>query len=145
MAKKWGRGWLCGGVLLLAGAVIGYLLLVLVYCLPTERMQQHLESCVDAFSQGGMSLVKDDTGMWVDYLTDSVILAEAVYNGEESLWEQAAAVYSSGPEEGEAPWAFRKIQAAVEGTPNGGGYARYWHGNLVYLKPCVSETAAVPV
>jgi len=53
MAKKWGRGWLCGGVLLLAGAVIGYLLLVLVYCLPTERMQQHLESCVDAFSQGG--------------------------------------------------------------------------------------------
>lgn len=73
--------------------------------------------------------------MWVDYLTDSVILAEAVYNGEESLWEQAAAVYSSGPEEGETPWAFRKIQAAVEGTPNGGGYARYWHGNLVYLKP----------
>lgn len=39
MAKKWGRGWLCGGVLLLAGAVIGYLLLVLVYCLPVERMQ----------------------------------------------------------------------------------------------------------
>ena len=56
---------------------------------------------MDAFAQGAVSLVKDDTGMWVDYLTDSVILAEAVYNGEESLWEQAAAVYSSGPEEGE--------------------------------------------
>ena len=55
---------------------------------------------MDAFAQGAVSLVKDDTGMWVDYLTDSVILAEAVYNGEESLWEQAAAVYSSGPEEG---------------------------------------------
>lgn len=39
MAKKCGRNWLYGGVLLLAGAVIGYLLLVLVYCLPVERMQ----------------------------------------------------------------------------------------------------------
>lgn len=142
MAKKWGRGWLCGGVLLLAGAVIGYLLLVLVYCLPTERMQQHLESCVDAFAQGAVSLVKDDTGMWVDYLTDSVILAEAVYNGEESLWEQAAAVYSSGPEEGGG-----KNTVGVSQNPGCGG-RNSQRGRLRQIlarKPCVSETVAVPV
>lgn len=135
MAKKCGRNWLYGGVLLLAGAVIGYLL-VLAYCLPVERMQQHLESCLDAFAVGPTTLVKDDTGMWVDYLTDSMILAEAVYKGPEPVWEQAAAVYSNDvPAEGENVWTYRKLQGALQENQVGVAYARYWHGNLVYLKP----------
>lgn len=136
MAKKQPSGWLQGLILLLAGAVVGYLLLVLVYCLPVERMQQHLESCVDAFADGPTTLLKDDTGMWVDYLTDSMILAEAVYKGEESPWNQAAAVYSNAINaEGEEAWTLRKVKAALEEEQNGAAYARYWHGNLVYLKP----------
>lgn len=136
MAKKQPVGWVQGGILLLAAAVVGYLLLVLVYCLPVERMQSHLESCLDAFSEGPKTLLKDDTGMWVDYLTDSMILAEAVYNGEESPWNQAAAVYSNAIDaEGDQPWTLRKMQAALEEEQNGAPYARYWHGNLVYLKP----------
>lgn len=104
MAKKRLPGWLQGVILLLAGAVVGYLLLVLVYCLPVERMQKHLESCVDAFDEGPTTLLKDDTGMWVDYLTDATILSEAVYNGEESPWNQAAAVYNAEiPAEGDQP------------------------------------------
>lgn len=136
MAKKRLPGWLQGLILLLAGAVVGYLLLVLVYCLPVGRMQQHLESCVDAFAQGPITLVKDDTGMWVDYLTDATILSEAVYNGEESPWNQAAAVYNAAiPAEGDHPWAFRKMQAALEEEQSGAAYPRYWHGNLLFLKP----------
>lgn len=136
MAKKQLAGWLQGLILLLAGAIVGYLLLVLVYCLPVERMQQHLESCVDAFADGPTTLLKDDTGMWVDYLTDSMILAEAVYKGEESPWNQAAAVYSNAIDaEGDAPWTLRLIQAALEEEQTGAAYARYWHGNLIFLKP----------
>lgn len=138
MEKRRARGLAVAAVWLVAWALVGYLLLVLVYCLPVERMQKHLESCVDAFAQGAKTLVKDDTGMWVDYLTDSLILAEAVYNGEEGPLEQAAAVYSNAINaEGEQPWSYRKVQAALqEGTaPGEGEYPRYWHGNLVYLKP----------
>lgn len=136
MAKKQLAGWLQGLILLLAGAVVGYLLLVLVYCLPVERMQRHLESCVDAFAEGPITLVKDDTGMWVDYLTDSMILAEAVYQGDESPWNQAAAVYSSAIDaEGEEAWTLRLIQAALQEEQTGAAYARYWHGNLIFLKP----------
>lgn len=136
MAKKQPAGWIQGCILLLAAAVVGYLLLVLVYCLPVERMQTHLESCLDAFSEGSKTLLKDDTGMWVDYLTDSMILSEAVYKGDESPWNQAAAVYSNAVDaEGEQPWTLRKMQAALEEKQSGAAYSRYWHGNLVYLKP----------
>ena len=136
MKAAYAKKWLLGVVWLLAGALAGYLLLVLVYCLPVQRMQKHLESCVDAFADGAAALVKDDTGTWVDYLTDSLILAQAVYRGEESPWEQAAASYSNAINaEGEQPWAYRKIQAALEEQQVGAPYARYWHGNLVYLKP----------
>lgn len=138
MEKRRLRGPMGAAIWLVVWALIGYLLLVLAYCLPVERMQKHLESCVDAFAKGATSLVKDDTGMWVDYLTDSLILAEAVYNGEESPLEQAAAVYSNAVDaEGDQPWSYRKIQAALqEGASSGEGeYPRYWHGNLVYLKP----------
>lgn len=117
-------------------AVIGYLLLVLAYCLPVDRMQKHLESSLDAFQDGPTTLLKDDTAMWIDYLTDSMILAEAVYDGEESAWNQAAAVYSNNtPADGEGSWTYRKMQAALENDQSGPGYPRYWHGNLVYLKP----------
>lgn len=136
MTKKRTGGLLRAAAWLAGWALAGYLLLVLVYCLPVGRMQKHLESCVDAFAQGAIALVKDDTGMWVDYLTDSQILAEAVYNGEEGPLEQAAAVYSNAIDvEGEQTWSYRKIQAALESGTPGGEYARYWHGNLVYLKP----------
>ena len=136
MKAAYAKKWLLGVAWLLAGALAGYLLLVLVYCLPVQRMQKHLESCVDAFADGAAALVKDDTGTWVDYLTDSLILAQAVYRGEESPWEQAAASYSNAINaEGEQPWAYRKIQAALEEQQVGAPYARYWHGNLVYLKP----------
>lgn len=136
MAKKQPAGWIRGGILLIAAAVIGYLMLVLVYCLPVERMQTHLESALDAFSDGSKTLLKDDTGMWIDYLTDSTILSEAVYKGSESTWNQAASVYSNAIEaKGEQPWPLRKIQAALEEEANGAAYSRYWHGYLVYLKP----------
>lgn len=136
MTKKQCIGWIQGGALLISAAIVGYLMLVLVYCLPVERMQMHLESCLAAFSEGSKTLLKDDTGMWVDYLTDSMILSEAVYNGEESPWNQAAAVYSNAIDaEGDQTWPLRKMQAALEEEQDGAPYARYWHGNLVYLKP----------
>ena len=139
MEKKCFKGVLRGFLWMAAWAVAGYLLLVLVYCLPVDRMQTHLESCVDAFRNGPTTLLKDDTAMWIDYLTDSTILAEAVYDGEESPWNQAAAVYSSAvPEEGEENWTYKKVQASLEDEQQGLAYPRYWHGFLVYLKPLLS-------
>lgn len=136
MGKVRCNGLLRGLLWMILWALIGYLLLVLVYCLPIERIQKHLESCVDAFADGSTTLLKDDTAMWIDYLTDSTILAEVAYKGEESPWEQAAAVYSNAiPAEGEEPWTYRKVQAALEEEQTGAAYPRYWHGNLVYLKP----------
>lgn len=121
---------------LLFWAIVGYFLLVLVYCLPVDRMQKHLESSVDTFKGGSTALIKDDSGTWLDYLTDSTILSEAIYKGEQSPFEQAAAVYSnSTAEKRDQNWPYQKLCAAMEQSENYAGYARYWHGYLLYIKP----------
>lgn len=130
------KGLLQGGIWLVMWAVIGYLLLVLVYCLPVDRMQKHLESSVDAFKNGSTTLVKDDTGMWLDYLTDSTILSEAIFQGGQNPFEKAAAVYSNDTGTArDQEWPYQKILAAMEQKKEFSGYARYWHGFLLYIKP----------
>lgn len=117
-------------------AVVGYFLLVLVFCLPVERMQKHLESSVETFQGGSKALIKDDAGTWLDYLTDSTILSEAIYKGNEGPLEQAAAVYSNVPTgENDQNWPYRKLCSAMEHSENYAEYARYWHGYLLYIKP----------
>lgn len=86
---------------LLLGAVLGYLFLVIAFCLPTNRMRSHLESTPDVFYNGSVALVKDDLATHLDYLTEATILSEAIYDGNESPFVKAAAIYSVLPPEGD--------------------------------------------
>lgn len=130
--RSLGRGF----VWMAAWALAGYLLLVLAYCLPVERMQKHLESSVETFQGGSRVLVKDASATWLDYLTDATILSETVYQGDQSPFEQAAAVYSNSPGgERDQTWPYRKVVAAMQKSDVFSQYARYWHGYLLYMKP----------
>lgn len=121
---------------MLLWGIAGYMLLVFVYCIPVDRMKTHLESTVESFQGGSKTLVKDDTGMWLDYLTDSTILAEAIFKGDQNPFEQAAAVYSDTPDVPRSQnWPYEKLSAAMEEGGTFSAYARYWHGFLLYLKP----------
>ena len=94
---------------LLLGAVLGYLFLVIAFCLPTNRMRSHLESTPDVFYNGSVALVKDDLATHLDYLTEATILSEAIYDGNESPFVKAAAIYSVLPPEGDENWSYRKL------------------------------------
>ena len=121
---------------LLAWSIIGYLLLVLAYSLPVGRMKDHLRSEESTFTDGYYMLVRNDTSTQVDNITDSIILAEAVYDGPENPWQKAAAAFYASPQENEEhSESYLRIQAAVEDTGPYTQYARYWHGYLVWLKP----------
>lgn len=48
---------------LLLGAVLGYLFLVIAFCLPTNRMRSHLESTPDVFYNGSVALVNYAFGL----------------------------------------------------------------------------------
>ena len=129
-------GMLRGFFWMILWAVVGYLLLVLVYCLPVDRMQKHLESSLETFQDGSKTLVKDDSAMWLDYLTDATILSETIYQGGQSPFEKAAAVYSNMPEGApDQNWPYQKVSAAMQESDRFSAYARYWHGFLLYTKP----------
>lgn len=120
---------------LLMWSVIGYLLLVLAYSLPVGRMKDHLRSEESTFTDGYYMLVRNDTSTQVDNITDSIILAEAVYDGPENPWQKAAAAFYASPQENkEHSESYLRIQAAVEDTGPYTQYARYWHGYLIFLK-----------
>lgn len=120
---------------LLVWSVIGYLLLVLAYSLPVGRMKDHLRSEESTFTDGYYMLVRNDTSTQVDNITDSIILAEAVYDGPENPWQKAAAAFYASPQENEEhSESYLRIQAAVEDTGPYTQYARYWHGYLIFLK-----------
>lgn len=122
---------------LLLGAVLGYLFLVIAFCLPTNRMRSHLESTPDVFYNGSVALVKDDLATHLDYLTEVTILSEAIYDGNESPFVKAAAIYSVLPPEGDENWSYRKLISSLSATNESahGPYDRYWQGQLAILRP----------
>lgn len=122
---------------LLLGAVLGYLFLVIAFCLPTNRMRSHLESTPDVFYNGSVALVKDDLATHLDYLTEATILSEAIYDGNESPFVKAAAIYSVLPPEGDENWSYRKLISSLSATNESahGPYDRYWQGQLAILRP----------
>lgn len=128
LAAFWLIGW----------AAIGYLLLVVAFSLPTARMRSHLESTPDTFSNGSVVLVKDDTSTHLDYLTEATILSEAIYDGDESAFTKAAAIYSIIPPSDETlNWSYAKLTAALSSNRDAayGAYARYWQGQNAILRP----------
>lgn len=128
LAAFWLIGW----------AAIGYLLLVVAFSLPTARMRSHLESTPDTFSNGSVVLVKDDTSTHLDYLTEATILSEAIYDGDESAFTKAAAIYSIIPPSDETlNWSYAKLTAALSSNRDTayGAYDRYWQGQNAILRP----------
>lgn len=144
----------CG--ILLLGVLAGLVLITAVYALPTERMRANAQSAAALLTQegaypllyGGSSLRMDpgnytdpkvfllnSRGTARDNVTDALMLNTACYQDEGTLLERAMrsahAAYDGISFE---IAAFSGCMAGDEGSISD-GYARYWHGYLVVLKP----------
>lgn len=130
-------------VLLLGSALLGTILLVLVFCLPTGRMKEHV-----AVSAGEMLGQKDriSGSRFFDYIqtnretyTDAIMVQNAIERiPEKSVYEHAMRMYHNDLEE--AFWTPEdSLKAYCAGQDTATmylhEYTRYWHGYLVYLKP----------
>ena len=130
-------------VLLLGSALLGTVLLVLVFCLPTGRMKQHAAVSAEEML-GGKDQVSGNR--YFDYVqtnretyTDAIMVQNAIERiPEKSVFEHAMRMYHNDlveeywtPEE--------SLKAYCAGQDTGSmylhEYTRYWHGYLVYLKP----------
>ncbi len=129
--------------LLLGSAVIGTLLLVLVFCIPVDKMRQNVAFSVD-------NIIKDDgyvSGNPVkDYIwknkegyTDAIMVQNAIEKIDgKSVFEHAMWMYHNDVD----PEIWTPEESLRQFCHNNGEglfflhqYSRYWHGYLVYLKP----------
>ncbi len=130
-------------VLMLGSAVAGTLLLVLVFCLPRERMMEHVVANVNEMIRDKEQI--PDSGIenyiWMkkETYTDTIMIQNAIEKVDgKNAYEHAmwAYHYDVSEEVWEPEDSLRMICAGADVSEmNLHTYARYWHGYLVYLKP----------
>ena len=126
--------------LLLALAIVFYLLLVFVYSLPTEPMQAQMVETSTVFEQEGIYPRLNKRGnSQLDNFTDAIMLLTASFPECENVWK--GAIYaprykvSKSDIETSADALVYLYQGGNFEEAKSTNYARYWHGYLVFLKP----------
>ena len=120
--------------ILFAAIVIGYLLLVLVYLIPTDRMYPNVISTAKMMETSDTSQKDPYSGKLIDNYADSLTVLMASYPGQENAFEKAACSYYNFID-GEYP-----RESLVGITLHNEdyirmAYGRYWHGSMIFIKP----------
>lgn len=123
-------------VRVVACAIIGVMLLTLVYSIPIDSIDENVKkSAYTLENEGNSPQVFDWWFSPIDNYTDSYMLLEASYNGEESpLYKAMINNYNSLGDNN----IFDTITTHYVNNKEYDGivsYSRYWHGYLVLLKP----------
>ena len=124
---------------LLAGIVLGFVLLLAVYALPLEPMEANVRASIPALNgewrreESYDQLVAGYMTTQLDNSTDAAMMLAAVTRSEKPL---AAQVADSDCYKAEGN-AFHSLLAYGRSDTELSSYsiARYWHGYLVFLKP----------
>lgn len=118
---------------------VGFVSIVLAYCLPTGRMQNNVNISVPIFAEEGCDSVLiygGDQSYRLDNYTDAMMLSIAAYSRNASPVEEAMYNHSRIKSDNTVD---SLILTANEGWDNDiipvSEYSRYWHGYLVLLKP----------
>ncbi len=123
-------------VIIIAMTLTGYLLLVIVYGIPTESMEKHVqESCYIFEGEGVYPELEGLAISKLDNFTDTLMLLKASFPKSENMWKAAVRVegYSvKNKDPFQTLLAVYKYGAEDVGS---GTYSRYWHGYLLFLKP----------
>lgn len=116
----------------------GFALLLVAFTLPTKSMELHIAQSVELIDQEGTypTIFPWQTSQ-LDNFTDSIMLEEAAYDGDESLVDRALSVYrvsypDLNPQQSLVAHYNSNLDASVS------SYPRYWHGFLIILKPLLT-------
>lgn len=117
--------------------IMGFLLLCLVYSIPTERVAMHVRETGNEMVQEGnyWEMVTGKHTTRLDNFTDSIMLLTAAYDGSESIVDKAVnnyKTYGKGMTKQESlQICGQEGETELVVVP----YARYWHGYIAALKP----------
>lgn len=120
-------------IILVIGCLFGYLLLVLVYCIPVSRLYNnvYISSYIFERESAYPQLIAHGNSQ-LDNYTDALMILAAAYPSEDP-WTSAVNIpyYSNGN-------PYETLVSMHTGDDTNAGvnfYNRYWHGYLVILKP----------
>lgn len=124
---------------LIVAAGLGTVLLLAVYSLPTDPIEEHVRSsAVTIQEEGTYPRLYSWCNSQLDNWTDSIMLLEAADATDASALEKAMLAYrgsinDDNPAETLVAHYFQNVEFTRTTD-----YARYWHGYLVALKPLLS-------
>ena len=128
--------------ILVAGVLLGYLLLLIAYALPVDRMEANVllsastfDGTAESVEARNQHVVKTYDSTWLDNSADSLILLMAIYRSDYPVWQQALRNEFYGNME-DNPYNLLRTYAAGGSAGMGStAYFRYWHGHQAFLKP----------
>lgn len=119
-----------------AAALIGYLLLVLVYLIPRDKLIMGLANSVSALQQDHSfdEVITGYQSSRLDVFTDGAMLNAALHDSPDSPFRRAVACSQYVYKDKSPAQGF--IAYFEPNEPDGEtAYTRYWHGFLILLKP----------
>ena len=124
--------------LILTGILLGALLMLSTFSLPTNRVKDHVtESARLMEFEGEYPSLFARISSRLDNVTDSLMLRSAAFEGAGlSLIDRAMNVYYLSFE-GEGTENLDKVWEESAGTGELVNYGRYWHGYLCFLRPAL--------
>ena len=136
-AAQWLRLGLKLLAVLIAGILVGQLLLVAVYSIPESALARHMDDALREIRRDAQIERVDELNRasMMDTYTDSIMLSEGFSARQSSAWARAVSTtYLRIP-------ALKAYDSFLEIYGNGSEdyqeihYVRYWHGYLALLKP----------
>lgn len=125
-------------LVLLISILVGVLLLVAVFNLPTEKIYNNVSTSVATFNkEGTYPVLTSWCTSQLDNYSDALMFEAAIYNGNESTLNKAMMVYHvyyPNKNQAEALIAYYSGDQAYTYM----SYARYWHGYLLLIKPLLT-------
>lgn len=117
---------------LFGGVFAGYLLLVMVFCLPLGRIRENVVKSAPSFENGYHILVNDFITTKTDDYTDALMLLTAENENDRNPFTASIYSYHIG-QDGKDPYDI--INDLENPLNKHQAYSRYWHGYLLFLKP----------
>lgn len=119
-------------IVLGCGIIGGYLLLVMVFCLPLGRIHNNILESSASFDGEYKVLVNDNITTKLDDYTDALMLLTAEDNNDRNPFTGSIFAYHFSRKD-----TFPNKLITDLGNPENvhSQYSRYWHGYLLFLKP----------
>lgn len=119
------------------GGVIGAILLLIVYSLPTEEMKNNVQRSTEIYDYEGVypQVISGYKMSQLDNCTDATMLLNAIFPGTEDVVSDAMKVNRIEYIDRNPAGSLTDFANDVENETYKTSYPRYWHGYLVILKP----------